>query len=312
MGRGGKTLAMDLRDEWLFAGREFTQPDWSRIDAWVRGQTGDLAEQDAIWMAIARSWISALCKEFGEAYRVDESEHFMLVSVASDAKADELLRFLERTLVDIREALPCLVGDPPAGKCPVLVVADHDRFYAYLADFTGSDELITIGGVFLNRGWGHFALPSHDLRLYEDTFAHELCHALVSRLRLPLWLDEAIAVTVENSITRRNPYILDREMVERHQGYWTAAHIQAFWTGESFGFADDGHELSYHLAQFILNAIYQGGATPPDLINEFILQAGGSDDAGASAAREVLGFELGELLEHFLGEGDWDPVPSRS
>ena len=97
-------------------------------------------------------------------------------------------------------------------------------------------------------------------------------------------------------------------MVERHQSYWTEERIQAFWTGESFFFTDDGNELSYHLAQFILSAVYQGGATPPDMINEFILAAGGSDDAGATAAREVLGFDSGELLERFLGEGDWNPT----
>ena len=84
--------------------------------------------------------------------------------------------------------------------------------------------------------------------------------------------------------------------------------IQDFWRGASFWYADDGQELSYHLAQFILSAVYQGGSTPPDLINEFILAAGGSDDAGATAVREVLGFDFGELLERFLGEGDWNPV----
>ena len=59
-------------------------------------------------------------------------------------------------------------------------------------------------------------------------------------------------------------------------------------------------------AQFLLNALYQGGSTPADLINDFILNAK-PEDAGVSAARQVLDIDLVELLARFLGEGDWEP-----
>ena len=219
---------MEVRDEWRVSGKQFTQLDWEMVAGWVTTTIRDEAEQDSVWLSIARSWLAELSAEMGNGYRLNESEHFILVSVAADEKAIELLQFLERSFVSIRSALPCLVQDDPVGKCPVIVFAEPGGFYDYLEDYCDSEELeiAAVGGVYLNRGWGHFALPSTDLRGYEDVFAHELCHALVSNLRLPLWLDEAIAVTVEDSITHRQPYVLDREIVQQHQSYWTEARMQ--------------------------------------------------------------------------------------
>lgn len=116
-----------------------------------------------------------------------------------------------------------------------------------------------MGGVYLNRGHGHFAMPNGDLERYVSVMSHELCHAFLHHLELPLWLDEAITQGVEHSITGLLPYVLDREMIGRHQDYWDAPRIRAFWSGESFIFADEGQELSYHLARFILHGLHDGG-----------------------------------------------------
>ncbi|MFT5106040.1 MAG: hypothetical protein ACI9UA_001663 [Pseudoalteromonas tetraodonis] len=300
---------VELPEWWLLADKEFPQPDWERLYGWVE-ISFDPEARDAEFMGIARRWVAGICEQLGDGYRVRESEHFMLVSLVPEEKQTELLVFLEQCYVQICAALPCLVEEQPEGKCPVLVIADHSRFYDYLDDFVGdgSDEYAAVGGVFLNRGWGHFAVPSSDLRQYRNVFSHELCHALLSPLRLPVWLDEAITMTVEDSVTKTNPYILDREIIEKHQEYWDEERIQGFWTGESFCYTDDGQGLSYHLAQFVLNALYQGGSTPPGLINDFILAAGASNDAGFQAAQDVLGFDIGELLDRLLGSGNWFPM----
>ncbi len=296
----------DLHANWFPPGKRFPHPDWDSIAKWVQSQPSE-AEVADLWEKIFGQWMAALVDAFGEGYRGMESPHFHLISVATEKKANEMLDFLERCLVDIQNSLPFLEGREPVGACPVIVVQNTEDFYAYLSEYVEGDGAFgAVGGVYLNRGYGHFVMPSTDLAYYVDVFAHELCHACVAELALPAWLDEAIAVTIENRITGRNPYVLDREMVWRHQEYWTEDAIRGFWRGESFWYADEGQELSYHLAQFLLSAIYQGGHTPTNLINEFVVAAA-IEDAGVTAAREVLGMDLPAVLQEFLGEGNWEP-----
>lgn len=189
-----------------------------------------------------------------------------------------------------------------------MLCLDGDLFYRYLTDYCSDDEeaLATVGGVFLNRGYGHFAMPDAGLERYSSTFVHELTHAILHVCHLPAWLDEAIAMTVENHITRELPYELTRELIRRHRDYWTEESIQAFWAGRSFWSADAGQELSYHLARFLFTALYQSGTTDPCRVSEFISQAK-RDDAGHEAAIRCLDIDLGEVLGHLLGDGRWTP-----
>ncbi|MEM7147389.1 MAG: hypothetical protein AAF591_19900 [Verrucomicrobiota bacterium] len=296
-----------LADEWV-QGKAFAHPDWERVYARIDGLESE-EEQDRVWGEVLDEWVERLCSELGAEYRAVDSEHFVLISTVSEEKVKELLEFLERSFRQIQRSLPCLVDGELGGKCPVLVIGDHDLFYRYLSDYFDDEagEYGGVGGVYLNRGYGHFAMPSVDVDQYIDVLSHELCHAMVAHLRLPSWLDEAIAMTVENQITFRSPYVLDREMVRRHQEFWDGEKIQEFWRGESFWRPDEGQELSYHLAQFLLSGLYQGGETPAEMINEFILETK-REDAGAAAAWKVFEVELGDMLGGLLGEGeDWNP-----
>jgi hypothetical protein len=303
---------IDLNRKWCLPEKRFTHPDWEKISEWVEQSEIETEEDEsAFYEKMATQWITAVTQELGTRYRSCESPHFVLVSLVSGEKANEVLDLLESSLTRIRASLPFLDESDPLGKCPVLAIADEELFYEYLSEFFGDDDdeqlFGAAGGVYLNTGYGHFAFPAKfELTEYQSVLSHELCHALLNHLELPTWLDEAIAVTVENSITGESSYFIDRDMIQQHRDYWTEERIQAFWSGESFWFADDGQLLSYHLAQFLLNGLYEGGVTPPTLMNQFIREAS-HEDAGVTAAKKVLDIDLTKFLTNLLGEGTWAP-----
>ncbi len=282
-------------------------PDWDLLAGWVETSHPPEAWHDA-YCELAREWVKQIQTQLGERYAIRESKNFVLLSTVGDEKATEVLRFLERIDERIQQTIPALLPEVLYGKCPVIAFADEQQFYDYVSQYHHDDgEFAGMGGVYLDRGFGHFAMPSEDLASYAAVMSHELCHAFLSHLDLPLWLNEAITQGVEHSITGNQPYLLDREIIRRHQGYWDAHLLQLFWRGDSFHLPDEGQELSYHLARFILHGLHQGGTTPREVMDEFFLNAK-YDDAGQSAALEVLGISLGDCVVPLLGDGDWEPV----
>lgn len=285
----------------------YPMPDWDGIAGIVEATNPPDAWHDA-WCDIARHWMEKVRGRLGGGYALRESKNFFFVSTAGKEKTVEVLQFLERIHERIQQTIPALLPEALYGKCPVIAFADENDFYDYVSGyFDDGGEFGAMGGVYLNRGYGHFALPSPELDRYVAVMSHELCHAFLTHLPLPLWLDEAITQGVEHSITGAQPYVLDREMVRRHRDYWDATLLQSFWTGESFYFPDDGQELSYHLARFVLHSLHQGGNTPREEMDRFFLSAT-HEDAGQAAALEVFGITLGECLEPLLGQGDWEPA----
>ena len=303
---------IDLNREWSLPGKRFTHPDWEKISEWVeQSGIGTEEEESAFYEKMATQWIAAVTRELGTRYRSFESPHFVLVSLVSGEKTNEVLDYLESILGKIRASLPFLDESEPLGKCPVLAIAEDELFYEYLSEFFGDEDEEQLfgaaGGVYLNTGYGHFAFPTKvELTEFQGVLSYELCHALLNHLELPVWLGEAITVMVENSITGENPYFIDRDMIQQHRDFWTEERMQEFWSGESFWLADDGQLLSYHLAQFLLNGLYQGGITPPALMNQFIREAS-HENAGVSAAKDVLDIDLTKFLTNLLGEGNWAP-----
>ena len=301
-------MSMPWPDEWFPPGEQgFPMPDWNAIAE--RVEAGNPPESwHRIYCELATSWMERIHKLLGERYTIRESRNFILLSTVNADKAAEVLRFLERIDERIQQTIPALLPEALYGKCPVIAFDDAHDFYRYVSQYFADDgNFGGMGGVFLNRGYGHFAMPDGRLESYVAVMSHELCHSFLSHLGLPLWLDEAITQGVEHSITGTLPYILDREMIGRHRDYWDEGLIQEFWQGVSFHRADDGQELSYHLARFILHALHEGGVTPREVMDEFFLQAK-HDDAGQSAAIEVLGISLGDCVASLLGEGDWEPA----
>ncbi len=143
-----------------------------------------------------------------------------------------------------------------------------------------------------------------DMDEAEATAAHELTHACLAHLPLPLWLNEGLAVTMEHAIC--NYRLHNRhERLPEHTAFWNQATMQGFWSGDAFGQPDEGSSLSYELASWCVQALVRDYDAFAAFANEASFE-----DAGNSAAITHYGFNLGVLVEQFLGRGTWRPDPS--
>mgnify|MGYP007095979849 CR=1 FL=1 len=293
---------MDL--VWKQAPDPIPHPDWASIDARVPAGTPD-AELHRLYAGLARQWVDGLRDALGGSYRVHAGEDWLLLSHESDRYVGLLLDALARDKRRIQRALEGLVDDAGFGPHVLLLIEDLDDYCAYMAHFDHGDPdaLRMLGaGSFIDAGYGHLVIPHRDLGEVEAVAVHELTHALLRDQALPLWLDEGIAVNMEQSITGRLLYPPEPELVGRLVAYWHAHGLDGFWSGHSFGLPDEGSELSYALATHVVSTLGEDWPRFRDF-------ARGADwrDAGDASARAIYGAGLGELMTHLLGDGDWSP-----
>ena len=102
----------------------------------------------------------------------------------------------------------------------------------------------------------------------------------------------------------------DLEIFERHRQHWNAETIQEFWAGISWNIAGDSNELSYHLAQILWRKIEKDMEAPQFAMLGFAADAV-FEDAGQASCQKHLGVDLQDIVEDFLGEGNWAPDPSK-
>ncbi len=282
----------------------FPRPDWEAIHECIGANHKD-TEQNALWCEIAGVWMRKLEARLPEEYAIHESENFILLTSETNAYVALFLKFLERTLKRILAALPGVASDEGYGKYVVLIFDDIDLYYSYLSYFYPEDGAFGLSaGIYLNKGYGHFAFPHQELAYAESIAAHEMTHALLSHLPIPAWLNEGMAVSVENMITGSSPLRMDNELYGRHQAFWGEKEMQEFWSGDAFHRPDEGQELSYHLAQFAVHSLSQDYEAFVKFTNKAHF-----DDGGEAAANDVYEGSLGNLIVQFFGEGDWSPNP---
>ena len=280
------------------------RPNWESIFDDVEKNHNE-SDPHELWCNIARSWVSRLASKLPDNYSTHETENFIVLTSESDKYVTLFQDFLERTLKKILSILPGIASDDGYGKHVVLLFGDIDHYYSYIFHFYSDDlEYGLSSGLYINNGYGHFALPCRELGYVETVASHEMTHALVSHLPLPTWLNEGIAVNIENMITGSSPLEMNEEMYQKHLSFWSEREIQEFWSGDAFYRSDEGQELSYHLAQFSVNALSKGY----DDFIQFVNKANFSD-GGETAAEEVYEGSLGNLIHQFFGEGEWAPKP---
>lgn len=289
-----------LRDEWLVAGKSYPFVDWDKVIDWVE-KTTETELRNHAYDQFARDWLNRLARAFAGNSTVAESTNFLLLTPKRNADAQKCLVQLEAYRSQIMQALKGLDFECQQSRAPVVITPDADSFVRYLSDYYENGEFMTPGGVCLRRGCIHFVLPDDNLTASAPILAHELTHYCLTGISWPLWLEEGVVQSVENLVTRQLPYILDREMVGRHQNYWNREKIRDFWVGRSFSFPDEGSELSYHLSRFLLEAAGQCGR---DTLFAFLNKAH-YRDAGFEAMQSALGFSPDEILADLLGDGDW-------
>ena len=219
-----------------------------------------------------------------------------------------MLAYAEKTRRRIQSALDGLVAESESGKLCVLIFADHDQYYEYVANYhLDGGEYPLSSGMFIQHGYGHFVFVQDHLSSLEPIIAHELTHCMLQHLPIPAWLNEGIAVNTERRLSPPGPPLYTAaQMHEKHVAYWNERTIQAFWSGKSWRRHDDGNALSYDLATHFVSM----AATDFDNFRNFA-NAATLRDSGDGAAREHLGYPLQHLAEAVLGPGPWAPAPEK-
>ena len=278
------------------------QPDWEQIDQGA-SETFNQAELNEYWSQQCYQWLSCVAAEYGSNYRIEESSNFYILSDESPRYVEVFSAFLERTLRRILKTLPHIARDEGFGKHVAMIFKDADHYYDYISRFYPPEgEFGLSTGLYINEGYGHFAFPSQDISYAETIAVHELTHACLAHLNIPLWLNEGLAVLMEDVLAGQHLFI-DHEIMSQHRQYWTEESIQGFWSGDSFFASDEGQMLSYHLAHVLTSKLAKGAKS----FSEFANHADAAD-AGAQAAEQYLGVNLQQLASSFLGPGYWAPA----
>lgn len=283
-------------------------PDWETIGA---NESVGRAPREVYWTSAAAHWLEAMSAALGANYRLRESSDFLLLSALPERSAQSFLSFCQGALRRLRHSLRELADSDGAGKHVVVVFADEDAYYDYISHYyADGGEYAMSSGVFLQEGYGHFALYEGAAEAMEPVIAHELTHCLLMHLPIPTWLNEGLAVNTERTLfprlaDPRAQLYSPQEIAEQHAGYWNEARIQAFWSGESFARADEGNRLSYDLAAKMTALAARDEAA----FRAFVADAH-MDDGGAGAEHH-LGYPVAHLAEAVLGQAVSPPCPDQ-
>jgi hypothetical protein len=301
----------------------FHRPDWAKVWQWIEQAIDPEERQDARDEA-ALFWVSQLRKDLGGNYSIWLSKHTVLLCEQSPDIARWLLDYTERTATTIEQRLGNLAWRDAPARRVVLVFSDQDDFYQYVAFHLLEGEHPAVGAVCIHSGYTHVAIPWTDYLDVANSIAHELVHDCLAHLPLPIWLNEGVAVVLQKLIAPPRRYIgqgeqqalssgainwrapvMWAELAERHFAFWNEAHMQSFWAGTSFHEPGDANELSYSLAEVLVTLLNEQGK---DMVFRAFLAAAHRNDAGQTAALDILDVDLGVAAGTFLGPGNWRPL----
>lgn len=284
---------------------KYPRPDWQSIGELI-SDTPD-SEAHAAWCYAGRTWMEETARHLDTGYNLDETENFFLLTRLSDRHRNLLKAFVEQALSRILTMLDGIVNDKGYGKHVAIIFGSQDDYYDYVSYFMPDEgEYPLSAGMFLNREYGHFVMPYYDIADMEATIAHEMTHACLKHLPIPLWLNEGLAVTIEHELCANQPLRMDSERIAEHRAFWNQETVQEFWSGASFGRTDEGIGLSYELARYCVRALAHDFEDFVEFSN-----VASYKDGGEAAALQNYDGSLGGLLHQFFGPGDWSPEPER-
>ena len=278
------------------------KPDWNEIALKI-GEGLSHDELQSKWAMECHKWLESIASKFGDDYRVEETLNFSIMSNESDRYIKVFSSFLERTLKRVLRALNGIASDEGFGKHVAMIFQDIEQYYEYVEVFLPDEgEFGLSSGMYINEGYGHFVFPSQDVDIAEPIAVHELTHACLAHLPIPIWLNEGLAVVMEDVFAGNHLY-LDKEILAKHERYWNRETIQEFWNGDSFFATDEGQELSYNLAHILVRNMSKDFEAFKDFVNKASFE-----DGGEKSCIDNLGCSLKNFVETFLGTGNWAPA----
>src|ERR1700688_3201756 len=81
------------------------RPQWDLVRTWVETRVAP-DDRHAAWTALGRQWLEKLAPTLGQSYRVDESQHFLLLAPQPGPPIAVVLRFAENCRRVLQTALP--------------------------------------------------------------------------------------------------------------------------------------------------------------------------------------------------------------
>lgn len=280
--------------------------NWAAFHAWLN-TINDAGLQREARLLGQRAWLAYLKEGIGSHCYMYESEKALIVSSSEPNVIEASARFIEKNYARIARLLPGVAQFPPAMKSILLVLDNEDMYYQYVsAYYPDSGEFSVSGGMFIDAGCPHFVTVLSDLLMIEPVITHEMTHSALNYLKLPLWLDEGIAVNVEFQLS---PLLLaensEKNLYARHLQFWDADRMQEFWSGDSFSRGGESNTLSYDLARILVKSLSQDWQTFARFVT-----AAKREDAGSRAALEILNIDLGVsvcALFNAEWESSWSP-----
>lgn len=292
-----------------FPDREgFCHPDWNAIGNFIE-TSFPKSDWQQVWVQVVQLWLEKIRDQLAGSYKLYETPNFFILSAGEQDAIDATHKLCETSLKIILKSLPGVAMAEGYGKRVVILFSTQDEYYSYISGFYPEGEHPMSGGICLsNEGYVHFAMPAFDNYSYGAVLVHELAHSCVAHLPLPLWLNEAIAMRMEEIAGYRQHPELDKESYQKHLRHWTAETIQLFWNGQSWSSPGDGFDLSYDLARILWKKIEIDQVASHQSILKFLSSAD-HKDAGRSACQATFNLTLEDLIEDFLGKGSWKPKP---
>jgi hypothetical protein len=292
----------------LLAVREgLPQVDWGMTDAWLRkgGMGPDGADLAAARRAVTAAWLDELRDALSTDHRRWRRAGVEGLGPLGGNLSVRIADAADESLKVIAEALRPIRGDEPIPPVAVVAIGSTDDYYSFVSHFYGDEgEWATSAGMYIRGGEEVFPLLVLDAKPRwgaEETVAHELTHhALVGR-ELPRWAEEGLTQMMEERVTGRGTFHVDRPILERHRGQWSdPENLSRFWDGETFSSAEgEEQELSYHLAQMVVRGLL---TREP---KAFFALARACKAMGAeAAAAEHLSTGLDEVVYGMLGIGE--------
>lgn len=286
----------------------FLYPNWEKLHDLVYKQCNE-DQYDTVFTELAKEWLVGIKKCLSSDFELFESSNFFLLCDEETHINKNLINCCEGSRHVILEQFAGALKDIGHGKHVLIVFKEVEQYTRYTNFFSSTGEPPSSGGMCIYNGYTHIVLPYMPSDETPDrVIAHELTHALLTNHYIPAWLNEALAMRMEDIVAGFDSLDLNEELYKKHTKFWNETTIQDFWSGAVWNSDSIGFELSYDLARILWKKIAVNlSATKDDIVN--LIESTELNDSGNAAIKKIFDYSLGELMGDFLGDGNWEPDP---
>ena len=285
--------------------------NWEQAINHFEASTSTESEADDMAIGMIAAWVDALAEAMQAKHKapLDRWRTEGVEGLAPSADLERLKRATTSALTTIGRALAPIRGEPdehPIAHITIIAAPTLDAYYdlfdAYLSD---DGEFATSGGVYLCASPTNPASLVINFHRYalEHILAHELTHHVLAPTskehgHVPLWLQEGLAMMMEERVTNHSSFVCDHSHMRRHRELWSSIGLGGVLNGEAFlSYEEDQQELSYNLAEAITRSLL---ASDPAGVFAFA-RACLRGEEPARAAVEHLGLGEEAIMRRFLG-----------